>query len=236
MNIYKLISDSIKDIHVPLPSEPTQSVCAVTGENCLCVPRKKLFSSKFTEQSNLNCPESQFVGIDAYQAVKYKKTRMSSWITDGHEFRLLKRIDIRPLVLSGTGADLWAGWITTSYKKHGSFRAVLNSAGRAVWAFDELLVDCSDNKKVNEIYNQLVIYLKKGFSRTTLETLTCPGFVIMRAGLLEWLALEKWAKPIYKSNLYKLLCYLLPSQAELKESGWESPIKKKKDKNVIKAA
>lgn len=227
MNIYKLISDSIKDIHVPLPVEPIQSVCAVTGENCLCVPRKKLFSSNFTEQPNLQCPDSQFVGIEAYQTLKYKKTRMSSWIATKGQFQLLKRIDVRPLVLSGTDLDLWAGWVTTTYKKHGATRARLNYAGQTVWAFDEKLIDCSDAEKVKRVYNQLVTYLKKGFSRTSLETLQCPGFVIMRAGLKEWLGLEAWAKPLYKSNLYKFLCYLLPSQDELKAEGWENPIKNK---------
>lgn len=236
MNIYKLISNSIKDSHVPFPIEPIPAVCAVTGECCLCVPRKKLFSSNFTEQPNLKCPESQFVGIDAYQALKHRKTRMSSWLATKEKFRVLKRIDVRPLVLEGVCSDLWAGWVTTTYKKHGATRAKLNHASQAVWAFDEMLIDCSDNKKVNEIYNQLVVWLKKGFSKATLETLNCPGFVIMRVGLQEWLKLEKWAKLIYKSNLYKFLCYLLPSQDELKKQGWENPVKKrlKKAKNVTK--
>ena len=228
MNIYKLISDAIKDLRAPLPVEPKQAICAVTGKDCLCVPRKKLFSPKFTEQPNLICPKSQFVSIDVYQAIKYKKTRMSSWLAVPGEFRLLKRIDVRLLVLSGVNSDVWAGWVTTTYKKHGTTRARLNHIGQAIWAFDETLVDCSNNEKVNEIYNQLVVYLKKGFSRTSLETLSCPGFVIMRAGLQEWLELGKWAKPLYKSNLYKFLCYLLPSQIELKAKGWINPIKKQK--------
>ena len=235
VNIYKLISDSIKCIHVKLPAEPTDGICSVTGEKTLCVPRKELFSSNFTEQPKLQCPVSQFVGIEAYQSLKYKKERMSSWIVTEAEFRVLKKIDIRPLVLSGTRSDLWAGWVTTSYKKHGAFRARINTSGQAIWAFDEMLVDCSDIEKVNNMYNQLVVYLKKGFGRTTLETLICPGFVIMRAGLKEWLGFAAWAKPVYKSNLYKFLCYLLPSQDELKAIGWINPIKKK-TKDVNKTA
>lgn len=226
-NVYKLISDSIKGVHVPLPTELVKEICAITGESCMCVPRKKLFSSNFTEQPNLQCPESQFVSVEVYQAMKYRKTRMSSWIATGKEFRLLKRIDVRPLVLSGTGSDSWAGWVTTTYKKHGSTRAKLNYAGQAIWAFDEMLVDCANIKKVNGIYNQLVFYLKKGFGRASLETLNCPGFVIMEVGLKEWLELDCWAKPLYKSNLYKFLCYLLPSQDELKTEGWENPVKRK---------
>jgi len=234
MNIYKLISDSIKDIHIELPAEPVEETCSVTGENTFCIPRKKLFSSNFTEQPKLQCPGSQFVSIEAYQSLKYKKERMSSWIATKDKFTPLKRLDVRPLVLSGTGSDIWAGWVTTSYKKHGAFRARINTVGQVIWAFDEMLVDCSDIKDVNNIYNQLVMYLKKGFSRTTLETLTCPGFVILRAGLQQWLEVEAWAKPLYKSNLYKFLCYLLPSQDELKATGWENPIKKKVVKKKVK--
>jgi len=219
-------------MHIDLPSEPVEWTCSITGEKTLCIPRKCLFSSNFTEQPKLQCPESQFVSVKAYQALKYKKERMSSWIATKDKFTLLKRLDVRPLVLSGTGSELWAGWVTTSYKKHGAFRTRINTACQAMWAFDEMLIDCSDLEKVNNIYNQLVVYLKKGFSRTTLETLTCPGFVIIRTGLKEWLELEHWAKPIYKSNLYKFLCYLLPSQDELKAEGWENPIKKKVVKKI----
>lgn len=59
MNIYQLISNAIKDRHVEFPTKPVNGICAVTGERGLCVSRKKLFSSNFTEQPNLQCPGSQ---------------------------------------------------------------------------------------------------------------------------------------------------------------------------------
>jgi hypothetical protein len=235
MNIYNLISGAIGEQHLPLPCEPVQETCAVTGERCQCIPRKKLFSSNFTEQPELRCPESQYVGTDVYQALKYPKERQSSWIVDSNDFQLLKRIDVRSHVLNGANKDVWAGWVTTSYKKHGAFRAQLNQAGRSLWAFDERIIDCSDNKRVNEIYTKLVLYLKKGFSRSTLETLQCPTYVVKILGIQEWLNLEKWAIRLYKSNLYKFLCYLLPSQDELKNEGWENPLKKKKGEKLAEA-
>ncbi|MCK5615144.1 hypothetical protein KAR91_75470 [Candidatus Pacearchaeota archaeon] len=227
MDIFNLISRSIKADHIELPAKPVIEICAITGNKTLCVLRKKLLSNNFTEQSKLQCPESSFVGIESFQSLKYPKERKSSWLVTKNEFRSLKRTAIRPLVLNGVESELWSGWVTTSYKKHGTLRAAVNTAGQAFWAFDEMLVDCSDIAKVNDIYNRLVRELEKGFGRKILETLNCPVFIISKIGMLKWLELEKWAKPLYKSGLYKFLCYLLPSMAELKKQGWINPIKNK---------
>lgn len=68
-----------------------------------------------------------------------------------------------------------------------------------------------------------------GFGRSILETLECPVFVLSKIGIDKWFKLESWAKPIYQSNLYQFLCYLLPSQQELKnENENENEINKKK--------
>lgn len=216
MNIFELISNTIKKEWIDLPSEPIVKICAVTGKKTLCVPRKNLMSSGFTDQRVLSCPTSDFISIEAYQTMKYQLERKSSWIVIEKKFKRLKRIDIRPYVLNGVQGKIWAGYVTTSYKKHGALKAVINHS-KAIWAFDEALVDCSNKEKVNNWYNHLVVEFKKGFGRTILETLHCPPYILKRIGLMEWQQFEKWAKPKYKSSLYKFLCYLLPSQAELKK-------------------
>lgn len=216
-NIFTLISGVIKDEWIELPTKPAMGICAVTGKKTLCIPRGKLMSSNFTAQPILSCPSSNFISIEAYQTLKYRPERMSSWIVSKKEFKKLKRVDIRPFVLNGVQEKTWAGYVTTSYKKHGALKAVINHGRRAIWAFDEALVDCSDKEKVNSWYNRLVAELKKGFGRTTLETLYCPPYILRKVGMIKWIEFETWAKSKYKSNLYKFLCYLLPSQAELKE-------------------
>ena len=226
MNIYQLIANSIKPHWVDLPETPVMEICAFTGEKTLCISRKKVLSSAFTEQPVLACPESQFVSVETFQALKYPKERKSSWLVNEKEFKLLYRLDVRQYVLNGVESAIWAGWATTSYKKHGALRTPINTGEKAVWAFNDILVDCSDNQKVNHTYNKLTNYLKAGLSRNTLETLDCPVFVLKKLGIKIWLDFHDWAKSEYKSNLYKFLCYLLPSQEELKAEGWKNPVKK----------
>jgi len=204
--------------------------CAVTGSMTDCIERKKLLGGSFTTQSTLAFPGSDYVSLNAFYALKYRPERGSSWIVSEKEFKKLSRVEIRPLVLRHPGFKTWSGYATTSYKKHGSVLSPVNNERRAVWVFETLIVDCSDNEKVNEIYNKLCEYQLKGFGRTIFESCEIPSYLIAKLGLQEWLEFESWARPIFKSNLYQFLCYLLPSQAELKENGLqkEPEIKEKK--------
>ena len=53
-----------------------------------------------------------------------------------------------------------------------------------------------------------------GIGRQSIETLDMPAGVIRKTGAETWLAFVHWARPRAFSPLYKLLCYLLPTQAE----------------------
>jgi len=70
--------------------------------------------------------------------------------------------------------------------------------------------------RVREWWDVLNVALRAGIGRTVLESLDCPPFVMAKVGLPVWLEFEAWARPKYLSALYAFLCYLLPSQEELK--------------------
>jgi hypothetical protein len=72
--------------------------------------------------------------------------------------------------------------------------------------------------RVAEWWHILNLALRDGFGRTILENLECPPFVIRKAGIKKWLEFERWAKPKHQSAVYSFLCYLLPSQEELKNA------------------
>jgi hypothetical protein len=216
MHAISLISASLSESErAELPCEPVAGVCAVTGLAGPCVPRKHLLGKSFTNLDVLAAPSSGMVGVETYQALGYKWERMSSWICDGLTFRRLTRVEVRPLVLEGVAAERWAGYITTSYKKHGALWAKVNGPGRAVWRFEMRDVDCSDRARMAEVWSRLNEELRGGIGRSVLESLDCPPFLIGKVGVARWLAFEAWARPIWRSGLYQLMCYLLPSNEEL---------------------
>jgi hypothetical protein len=216
MSIFDLISDSIKDDHILLPVEPVENICAVTGELRPCIPRKKLFGSNFISYHIFNSPLSDFVGTNVFQTLKYRPERASSWVVTPKIFTKLKRIEVRPLVLYGVNSQRWSGYVTTSYKKHGAIGNVINNSKFGVWKFDDLLIDCSDSEKVLGWYNKLNYFLHKGLSRPVLESGQLNQWGAKQAGIEVCRNFLYWIKDKKTDPLYKFLCYLLPSQEEIK--------------------
>jgi len=216
-----LIADNIE--HIPIPVDPVRGICAVTGREDWCIPFKACFGNSFTNLNILPAPGSGLVGLNAFQAIKHKPARMSSWIAMQDDFlRFGKSVDgdgwrsrILGYILTPPEVP-WAAYITTSYKKHGVLLTPLNSGKKSIWIFEMLQVDCSDARKVQDYWQRLNVALRKGFSRTILESCRCPAFVMKKAGIAEWMQFERWATGKYQSPLYKFICYLLPSQEELK--------------------
>lgn len=219
MSAFNLIADAIRDEWIPLPCEPVEGTCAVTGRtNVPCVPMKKSISSNFVGWNELAAPWTGLVSVAAYQALKYKPERTSSWlVSKEHGFQKLRRIEVRPFVLNGVNSNEWCGYVTTSYKKHGAFRGVINRSQYGIWRFDDVLVDCSESVKIKEWWEKLDRFIRLGISRTCLELGDIDQWAIKNAGLLECYNFMKWSQDKNRDPLYKFLCYLLPSKAEIKE-------------------
>lgn len=217
MHAVNIIARALPETEAPSPQPIGTGICCVTGLEGPVVRRKDLLGPSFTDGALLAAPQSEFASIDAYRALRYKWERMSSWVCDGDQFWRLDRQGVRKTVLHN---DLplrpWCGYATTSYKKHGAVRSPINSGERAVWLFESRLVDCSDRFKLFDWWIELNRALRKGFGRSILESLDCPAGVMAKVGVAEWMAFEAWAQPKQQSALYAFLCYLLPSQEELK--------------------
>lgn len=231
MHPVTLISDALRKAgkHLPeYPCKPVIAICALTGQETLCLPRKEVLGKSFTNIDRLAVPESEYVSCDVYIAWNYgyksreeaKKNRTpergASWFCDGETFQELTRQDVRTKVFQSEMPEKWTGYATTSYKKHGSLVAKVNTGKQRVWAFETRVVDCTDMQKVKGYWDILNIALRAGIGRSVMETLNCPPFLIGKVGLKTWIEFEAWAKDKYLSALYSFLCYLLPSQEELK--------------------
>jgi len=207
----------INDDNFQLWSGKTErGICALTGLETDCVERKEAIGKSFTNIDTLACPNSQYVSIDALYGLKYKWCRAGSWFCDGNTFERLDRLGVRRKVFQVEMPEKWTAYATTSYKKHGELLAKVNTGKQRIWLFEMRLVDCSDMSKVTEWWDILNAALRNGIGRTTMEKCDCPPYLMQKIGLSMWLNFEKWARDRYLSSLYAFLCYLLPSQEELK--------------------
>jgi hypothetical protein len=226
MHAVNLIARAVEASASAIPYKPVNAICAITGQAGPCIPRKEVLGDSFTNLDALRAPESEFVGVDAFVAWSYGykgredakrlkfPERMSCWICDGHVFRELSRIEIRELVLHGVPYAQWAAYVTTSYKKHGSLWARVNTGTSGIWRFEMVDADCRNETKVREYWERMNAALNAGIWRSIIETLDIAPFILRRVGIKTWTEYERWAKPIYQSGLYRFVSYLLPSAEE----------------------
>ncbi len=203
---------------LPLPSAPRYELCCVVGEHRDCIERRHVIKKSFTAGATLKAPASQWASVQAYHALAYRPERQSSWMVsrDGG-FRKLTRVEVRQAALYDPLPDSpWAGYATTSYKKHGSLITPVNTGDRRAWVFEERLADLTDPVRVTDWWDRLNAALRAGIGRSVLETLMCPPFVIKICRPDTWLEFRDWARDKYQSSVYQFLCYLLPSQEELR--------------------
>ena len=213
------------------PAEPPEStqegVCCVLGTHEPCIPRHHAIKASFTNLDLLRAPDSDSVSVRAWRVLTHSvpaaegKKRdtfplmQSSWLC-GQSLLLLDRKMVRPLVLEGVASmPEWSGYVTTSYKKHGSLRAPVNRNGSQRWLFELDVVDCSDRAKVAEWWGRLRHARVSGIPRPCIETLDC-SLHVMSKHMTLWREFEAWARPRYQSPLFRFLTYLLPSEDEIK--------------------
>ncbi len=199
-----------------IPADIDHGVCCLTGETGPTTNRANVVKPSFTRNDLLRAPSSRRASVNAYLALNYKWARMSSWICDGHTFTRLDRVGVRNAVFGDLPTTPWIGYATTSYKKHGVLLTPVNSGMRRVWVFENEVVDLTDTDRRNEWWRILGAALRSGIGRSVIESLDCPAFLIRQVGLQTWVEFESWARPKYRTALYRLLCYLLPSQDELR--------------------
>lgn len=215
--------------HVPEcdpPVAPEIGTCCVLGTTEPTVPKRTAIKPSFTNLDLLQAPESDRVSVRAWRVMTYRmepaegKKRggqpliQSHWLVHDGGILYLSRIDVRRYVLDGVRFDRWAGYATTSYKKHGSLRAPVNTGGAQRWLFELDVVDCA---RAAEWWPRLLEARVAGIPRVCIETLDI-GLPLMRKHLVLWQRFEPWARRRYQSPLYRFLTYLLPGQEELKRA------------------
>jgi len=213
----ELIASALSLDTAPRPEgDVTRGVCCVTGVETECLPRKLVMDKGFTGQALLRAPLSPWLSVAAARVLRYRPERSSSWWCNGQAFVALRRPDVRRLVIDEPPtAARWAGYVTTSYKKHGSLTTPVNTVSRAVWMFEQIPADCSDRAWVNDAWARLRAMQDAGWPRPVLEDLRPSAWLLGKLGWPPWRDFEAWARPHVEGGRYRLLCYLLPSKEEL---------------------
>lgn len=225
MHCVELIAQAKKPDGYQLPEkyaslETEPGFCCVTAAwEQQTIKREKKIARTFTNRNLFRAPYSSRISLAAVIALDYRPARMSSWLVDEQQFVKLKRIEARASVLAGPDADQppWAGYITTSYKKHGSLNTPINTKGKAVWNFEGVMTDCSDQEQVLAWYERMQSMRLAGYPRPCMEELSMSPGQVEKLGYIPWMRYCEWAESKINSPLYRLLCYLMPSEAEIKE-------------------
>jgi hypothetical protein len=212
------------------PPEPAKlGVCCVLGTEGPSIDRKHAIKTSFTNLDLLRAPNSDRVSLAAWRVLTHSEPAaegkkrdtfplmQSSWLVS-LETGLVKldRLGVRRVVIEGmTPSAGWAGYVTTSYKKHGALRAPFNTGDSARWLFELDVVACSDRDKLLHWWQIMRDTRVAGIPRPVMETLDC-SVHLMGKHLKLWLEFERWAREKWQSPLYRLLCYLLPSEEEIR--------------------
>lgn len=212
----------------PYPEPPAPGLCCITGEACDTVARKHLLGPSFTDLELLALPDSDRIGVHVWDAFtagelrdgkarRYCPERMSSWRCTADRYETLSRQGVRDAVFGESPTQPWAGYATTSYKKHGGLRAPVNTGRSNIWLWESVQVDCSDRAALQSMWDALRRYQDAGIPRPVLETGDMEPHLVGKIGVDVALEYQRWARPRIESALYQFCVYLLPSADELKQ-------------------
>src|SRR5690606_4361879 len=141
MDAIRLIAEAVPDDGVPALPEPARpGICCVTGVGGERIHRRDVLTSSFRQGDLLRRPGSDGIGVWVWRAWMYgerrpgkkrdyRPERMSCWRATASRFEALDRDGVREALFAEPPGEPWAGYITDSYKKHGSLLAPVNHNG-----------------------------------------------------------------------------------------------------------
>lgn len=130
-------------------------ICA--SETTHYLPQKKVLSEKFNDYDICKCILSDVVCIECASCIKDASLRRSCFYADEENIVFFKKNDIENLVFNLPVKIPFVFCFTESFKKHNSFKAVVNYSTKKYYIQaenDRFLFDVDKMKKLYEIIKQ----------------------------------------------------------------------------------
>lgn len=193
---------------------PADGICAVCGKSIAeGVPIKKVMSNSFTDWNTLADMTASHVCAACKWCIKEPKMRRSQYIATKDELIFFKRDDIEKYLFDPPEPP-FVFFVTSSYKKHGSFRARVNESQKLFYVqFEDRQILFSPNK-----YCDLFELMKKMYLVFNKVQEIGKGHYIQKRvfeyGLEQWQNDEAILKQHRGSQVFGLLLYALNKPEE----------------------
>lgn len=204
---------------------PTVDAIPATGRCVVCgkeisegVPIKKVVSSSFTDWNILADMTATHVCKACKWCIKEPKMRRSQYIALRNELIYFKRDDIEKYLFDPPDPP-FVFFVTSSYKKHGSFRARVNNSQKLFYIqFEDrqILFSPSKYKDLFGLMKRMYLVFNK------VQEIGKGNYIQKRVfeyGLKQWQRDETVLKQYRGSQVFELLLYALNKPEEAKNKG-----------------
>ena len=188
----------------------THNFCKICGNKKNVIKEKEVISSNFTNYDLCKYKESLYICLDCAACIKDVELRRNNFVCDKYNLYLFKKNDIEKYVFNMNKYiknDFIIG-ITYTFKKHNSFKCIVNSDIEKFYIQNEddsILFDVKKAKNIYDILEDAYLY----FTKDELLTGQYKSTSIYQYGLA---AFDFFEKEIKKTNLFKFLIYILNSE------------------------
>jgi hypothetical protein len=177
------------------------------------IKENEVISGSFTNWSELKYPESQHVCAACTWCIKNAELRTSNFVSDANNLYMLKKNDLEGYLFNlekHVSGEFVVG-ITTSFKKHNSFRCKVNSNPKRFWIRQEDAEYIFDVDKLRPLYNLLnEAYLQ--FSKDEMLTGHYKMISVEQYSLDKFRQLENTLRPHRGAAQFELLIFMLNSE------------------------
>lgn len=190
-------------------------------ENCiLCnkeitagIKKNKVMSAKFTDYDECKNVRSDYICVECATCIKERDLRTHNILADAEHIYLFKKQDLEEYIFNIDKyiKDEFVVGITTSFKKHNSFRCRVNNDTKRFYIREEdkeYLFEVEKAKELYEILNEMYLYFTKDEMLTGHYSL----MKMQEFGIDNFNKYENIIKKHRKTHQLEFLVYMLDSE------------------------
>lgn len=210
----EIIYQALKNPIVEIIDLTNKEYCKICGKEIIKgIKAKDILSGAFTNYSECKQIQSQYICKECSYCIKDESLRLNSFIADKNNVYLLKKNDLENYLFSLKDyiLDEFVIGITTSFKKHNSFRCKVNLNPNRYYIRQEDKEFIFDIKEMQPLYGKLnEAYLQ--FSKDELQTGQYNQLAIQEFGLNKFYEYENIFKRYRNTHQFNLLIYMMNSE------------------------